>query len=150
MSNNANSSALAAMAPAAGAGIGKQLAELLLSEPGFPDLMRKVALDCLNATTHRWEPGLKETIYIPDYKTRAQMFFGLLAHMEGEPVKRIIHQHIGNGGVDTLAALQESPALLAAVEREVAKARWRSSGNAAHKRPGAAAPRIGEAEIVVE
>lgn len=54
------------------------------------------------------------------------MFFGLLAHMEGEPIKRIIHQHLGAGGEqpDFVKALRESPALLTAMKREIEKAEW--------------------------
>jgi hypothetical protein len=73
----------------------------------------------------------------PDMRTQSAMFFGLLAHMEGEPIKRIIHQHLGGEGgvVDPLAALKDSPALQAAVERTLEKAKWRTSGHQAHKRP---------------
>lgn len=72
-------------------------------------------------------------------RTQCQMFFGLLAHMEGEPIKRIVHQHLGGDGsaVDPLAALRDSPALMEAVKRTVEKAEWRHSGNKASKRPKA-------------
>lgn len=114
------------LAPAAGAGIGKMLAELLLKDPTFIPLMRDVALGCLHASQPRWCPESKTTERIPDFKIQAQMFFGLLAHMEGEPIKRILHQHMGPNGIDTLAAMQDSPALLEAVKREVAKAEFRT------------------------
>ncbi len=124
------------LAPAAGSGMGKMLADTLLSDPEFIPLMRQTALDCLHAMTpRRWD---KEQGWVsdPDYRIRAQMFFGLMAHMEGEPVKRIIHQHLGAGGkLDVGGALQDSPELAAAVERELQKARWKHSGNQEHKRP---------------
>jgi hypothetical protein len=118
------------LAPAAGAGIGKMLADALLASPGFLELMQQTAIDGLNAMTgSRWDKTAGEFVRDPDYRTRAQMFFGLLAHMEGEPVKRIIHQHLGNGaGFDPLAALQGSPALREAARQLLAKSEWRQSG----------------------
>lgn len=124
------------LAPMAGAGIGKMLADELLKDPEFVPLMRSVALGCLRAVTHRFIMERKETIEVPDFKIQAQMFFGLLAHMEGEPVKRIIHQHLGgSGAIDPLSALQESPALREAAKRLIEKSEWRTSGNKASKRP---------------
>lgn len=125
------------LAPAAGAGIGKMLADGLLAREDFAQLMQQTAIDCLHAMApRRWDKESGGWVVDPDMRTRAQMFFGLLAHMEGEPVKRIIHQHLGAGGaVDILAALRESPALLAATEEALQKAKWRTSGQQAHKRP---------------
>jgi hypothetical protein len=117
------------LAPAAGSGMGKELADSLLADATFIPLMRQTAIDCLNAMSpRRWD---KEQGWIsdPDMRIRAQMFFGLMAHMEGEPVKRIIHQHLGAGGqLDIMGALRESPALLAAAKREIDKAEFRASG----------------------
>lgn len=117
--------------------MGKMLADLLLADPEFVPLMRQTALDCLHAMApRRWDKETNDWIADPDMRTRAQMFFGLMAHMEGEPVKRIIHQHLGTGGkLDVGAALGDSPELAAAVERELQKARWKNSGHQAHKRP---------------
>jgi hypothetical protein len=130
-----------ALAPAAGAGVGKLLADRLLGRPDFLDTMEAVAARALSATARRWDPGAKEWIVEPDMRTQSGMFFGLLAHMEGEPIKRIIHQHLGgNGSVDPLAALQESPALRDAARRLLEKADWRTSGHQEHKRPKAAQP----------
>lgn len=115
------------LAPAAGAGVGKLLADSLLTDPEFIPLMRKTAIECLNAMApRRWDKETGSWVSDPDCRVRAQMFFGLLAHMEGEPVKRIIHQHLGAGGqVDIMGALRDSPALLAAAEREIEKAKFR-------------------------
>lgn len=116
------------LAPGAGSGIGKMLADELLKDPEFVPLMRSVALGCLRAVTHRFVLEKKQTIEVPDFKIQAQMFFGLLAHMEGDPVKRIIHQHIDGAAIDPLAALQESPALLEAAKRMIDKAGYRTAG----------------------
>src|SRR6478609_8026655 len=87
------------LAPAAGSGIGKMLADSLLTDPEFIPLMRKTAVECLHAMApRRWDKESGGWVADPDMRTRAQMFFGLLAHMEGEPVKRIIHQHLAAGG----------------------------------------------------
>lgn len=136
-------SAQITLAPMAGAGIGKMLADELLKDPEFVPLMRSVALGCLRAMTHRFIMEDKRTIEVPDFKIQAQMFFGLMAHMEGEPVKRIIHQHLGGEGrIDPGAALADSPELAAAVERELQKARWKHSGRQAHKKPRKVEPEI--------
>lgn len=127
------------LAPAAGAGVGKLLADRLLSRPDFIDTLEAVAIRALAAETRRWDPQAKDWCVEPDMRIQSQMFFGLLAHMEGEPIKRIIHQHLGGDGtVDPLGALRDSPALQAAVERTLEKAKWRTSGRQAHKRPKAA------------
>lgn len=118
------------LAPAAGSGLGKLLADSLLADPEFVPLMRKTALECLQAMApRRWDKESGGWVADPDMRTRAQMFFGLLAHMEGEPVKRIIHQHLGGTGkLDLRGALQDSPELAAAVAAELEKAQWRKSG----------------------
>lgn len=131
-----------ALAPAAGAGIGKLLAEKLLADPNFVQLMVDAAKGGLEATRSFWcgkgASGYLETE--PDTRTRIQTLALLLAHMEGEPIKRIIHQHLGgNGTVDPLAALQESPALRDAAKKLLEKAEWRHSGHKASKRPVKAA-----------
>jgi hypothetical protein len=125
------------LAPAAGAGIGKKIADRLLSESDFVEEMAQTARLGLRAMSpRRWDKDSGGWVADPDMRTRAQMFFGLLAHMEGEPVKRIIHQHLGAGGqLDIMGALRESPALLAAAEREIEKAKWRTSGKQANKVP---------------
>ena len=116
------------LAPAAGAGIGKKLADALIADPDFLTAMIESAKGGLSATRSFWcgkgGDGYLETE--PDFRVRVQTLALLLAHMEGEPVKRIIHQHLGAGGkVDIMEALRESPALLAAAEREIEKAKFR-------------------------
>ena len=123
------------LAPAAGAGIGKMVAEALLADAQFIPLMKEAAAGALSATTRRWDKDSEDWIIEPDYRTRLQAWLGILAHMEGDPVKRVIHAHVGDGkATDPLAALHESPALLEAVERMAAKARHRDLKPARHAR----------------
>ncbi len=130
---------IASLAPAAGAGIGKILADRLLADPSFIDLMCAAITNGLKATRSFWT-GKGETAQLvteADSKTQLQAFALILAHMEGEPIKRIVHQHLGadGSGVDPLGALRDSPALMAAVERTLEKAKWRHSGRSDAKRP---------------
>lgn len=120
----------------AGAGIGKKLADYLLGQPDFISDMGQVILRAIKAKTRHWDREAREFVIEDDCKTQLQAFALTVAHMEGEPVKRIIHQHLGAGGkIDFKAALEESPELAQALERELQKANWRTSGNQAHKRP---------------
>lgn len=136
------------LAPASGSGIGKQLADALLARPDFLPAMVEAAVGGLTAERSFW-CGKGADGYLekePDMRTRIQTLALLLAHMEGEPIKRIIHQHLGgNGKVDPLAALQESPALREAAGRLLEKANWRTSGKQKHK-----APRQADAALEVE
>ena len=115
------------LAPASGSGIGKQLADMLLSRPGFVELMADAAEGGLRAMTpRRWDKETETWICDADSRVRIQTLALLLAHMEGEPIKRIIHQHLGGTGeVDPLAALRESPALREAAGALLEKANFR-------------------------
>lgn len=129
------------LAPAAGSGIGKLVFDALLADPQFIPLMVQAALGGLSATTSFYNPATREVIEKVDFKTRLQTWLALTAHAEGEPVKRIIHQHFGGEGrIDPGAALADSPELAAAVERELQKARWKHSGRQDHKKPKRAQP----------
>lgn len=124
------------MAPGAGAGIGKILADALLADPEFVPAMIAAAKGGLKAMRSFYDKGAGGVVSEPDHRVQVQTFALLLAHMEGEPVKRIIHQHLGGaGGVDVLGALQDSPALRDAASKMLEKANWRTSGNQASKRP---------------
>ena len=128
------------LAPASGAGIGKILADTLLADKDFVPAMVAAAKEGLQANRSFWskDAGL---VTEPDTRVRIQTLALLLAHMEGEPVKRIIHQHLGGTGtVDPLAALRESDALRDAARAMLEKAEWRTSGNKAYKRPKQAQP----------
>lgn len=126
------------LAPAAGSGIGKMVADYLLKQPDFIENMGQVIVRALNAKTRRWDKDAREFVEDDDCKTQCTAFFGIMAHMEGDPIKRIVHQHLGGTGtVDPLAALKESPALREAAARMLEKAEWRHSGMKAHKKPKA-------------
>lgn len=115
------------LAPAAGSGIGKLVFDALLAEPDFIPLMVGAAMGGLRATTSFYNPATREVIEKADFKTRLQAWLALTAHAEGEPVKRIIHQHLGaNGTIDPLAALQESPELREAAARLLEKANFKT------------------------
>jgi len=132
------------LAPAAGAGIGKLVADALLANPDFIPLMRDALLGGLEATTRHWDREAKQFEIEPDFKVRIQAFSMALAHMEGEPVKRIIHQHLGGDGqIDLGAALRDSPALQAAIERQLENARFKD-----RNRGGKTPPKT--AEVVID
>ena len=107
--------------------------------------MADVAEEGLRAMSpRRWDKETESWIADPDYRVRTSTLFSIIAHMEGEPIKRIIHQHLGgNGTVDPLGALQESPALREAAKAMLEKAEWKTSGHKEYKRPKKnAAPEI--------
>lgn len=136
-----------ALAPGAGAGLGKLVFDSLLASPDVAKRIADQMLAGLEASTERWDKGRGEWVQVPDWRVRMQTVFGILAQAEGEPIKRIVHQHLNQtaGEVDIAAALRDSPALAAAMEKELEKARWRTSGQKAHK-----VPRKVDPEIVVE
>ena len=112
---------LLSLAPAAGAGIGKLIAAELLKRPDFMPAMIEAAMGGLRATRSYYDKGSQSVVSEPDCRVQVQTLFGLLAHMEGDPVKRIIHE-IKKSGIDPLEAL-DSPAAVQAAERMVAGAR---------------------------
>jgi hypothetical protein len=127
------------LAPAAGSGIGKALADALLKDPEFLPMMVAAAKGGLEAVRSWWDKGSQAMASEPDYRTRIQALALILAHMEGEPVKRIIHQHLGAaGGIDLKATLRESPELAALLAAELEKANWRKSGRNGKAKPVAA------------
>ncbi len=115
------------LAPAAGSGIGKEIAEDLLARPDFVRKCADVIDNALTATRRTWDQSTKSWNDEPDTRSQLQALFGILAHMEGEPIKRIIHQHLGGAGeIDPLAAMQESPALRQAARHLLEKAEFRT------------------------
>ncbi len=133
------------LAPASGSGIGKILADALLADPDFVPAMIAAAKGGLNANRSFYDKAAGGVITEPDERVRIQTLALLLAHMEGEPIKRIIHQHLGGAGeVNPLAALKESPALRESARRMLENAEWKQSGNKAYKKPKAS--RIQDAE----
>lgn len=135
------------LAPAAGSGIGKLLAAALLAKPDLVSGMVAVIDRGFNAQKRFWNQQDKCWECDADGPTQIKTLALVLAHMEGEPIKRIIHQHLGGtGAIDPLAALQESPALRDAARRLLEKADWRTSGHQAHKRPEKSAPAVLEVD----
>ncbi len=117
------------LAPAAGSGIGKLLADALLADPDFVQELADVAKRGLRAEmAPRWDPiGKQWAEAQPDYKTQIQTLALILSHMEGEPIKRIIHQHVGEGKtVDPVKAMQASPELRESVRRQLNRAEFKT------------------------
>jgi hypothetical protein len=112
------------LAPAAGAGIGKLLFDGLLARPDFIASMIEAAVGGLQAKIYFYtKDGVKDK---PDNRTRIQALVMLLCHAEGEPIKRVIHQHLGAGGaLDLVGAIHESPALRESLRHALEKAEFR-------------------------
>ena len=115
--------------PGAGSGIGPALAQHLLARPDFIDLMAAAFFDALNAQQFFYDKHAKEWHGEPDYKTRLAATLAVLAHMEGEPIKRIHHQITARTGApgrseeeSLVAQLTQSPALRRKVEQSLRKA----------------------------
>ncbi len=121
---------LVTLAPAAGSGIGKAFADALLSDPEFLPLLVAAAKNGLKAERSFWcgKGGEGYLEREPDMRTQIQTVALILANLEGEPIKRIIHQHLGAALPDAMALLQDSPAALDAAKRLVEKAEWHKSG----------------------
>lgn len=125
------------LAPASGAGLGKVLFSALLADEKFLPSMVAAARGGLTAVyPRRWDKHLDDWGEPePDHKTRVQTFLALWAQAEGEPVKRLIHQHLGVSVLDPMVAL-ESPATRDAMRRLLEKAD-NAKNRQAHKRPRA-------------
>lgn len=121
---------LEALAPNAGVGVGKLIASDLLARPGFIKKCADVWEAALNATRRTWDQGNKCWVEEPDTRSQLQALFGLLAHTEGEPIKRIIHEVRKGVGGSPDEMLAESPAAIEAAKRIVAgaEARRRKAG----------------------
>ena len=142
------------LAPAAGSGIVKLLADALLARPNFIGELVEVIESGFHAAKRFWDPETKTWIQEPDVRTRIATLTLVLAHMEGEPIRKIIHQHIGaGGGIDPLVSLRESPATRDAMRRMLEQAEWHDSGQQDYKRPVKSAngdTRQAAVEVVVE
>lgn len=115
-----------ALAPNAGSGIGRLFFQALLANPKIVELLTEAAIGGLKADVSFRDRKTGEIVSTPDFRTRVQTLTMLLAQAEGDPVKRVIHEHTTSGALDVMSALQASPGLLQAVEREVEKAKFRS------------------------
>jgi len=126
----------AQLAPASGAGIGKVFAEGLIADPSFKKELIAVAMRGLRAQTpRRWDKDLREWVQDDDMRVQIQTLALILAHMEGEPIKRVVHQHLGAPAMDPFQTMQDSPAAREAMRRLLDKAeRGEAVGMAAAKK----------------
>lgn len=134
------------MAPAAGAGVVRDVAAELATRPAVVVKMADALERGLTATRRVWDKDAKTWIEEPDTRSQLQAVFGIFSHFAGDPQKRIVHEHVQTAGLDPLTTLRESPALLEAAERLVQKAAWRTSGHQEHKRPEKAAAAVLEVD----
>jgi len=110
------------LAAGAGAGLVKLVADDLLARVGFARRVADSLERALDATRRTWDSGTKQWIDEPDSRTQLQAVFGIFAHFEGEPIKRVIHEHLGQGHLQE--ALEEMPpAMLEAMQRRIEFAR---------------------------
>jgi hypothetical protein len=118
------------LAPAAGSGIGRRLADMLLADPEFITDLKNAFADALKAQVFLFDRPSGKFDAQPDWKTRLAAAVAILANMEGEPVKRIIHQHLGEGGdpaAELDRAIENNPHLIRAMEKQLARAKRRLS-----------------------
>lgn len=115
-----------ALAPAAGSGIGRMLFTQLLEDSEFVGEMKAAVMKGLRAQHTFRDRKSGEIITADDPRTMIATVAMILAQAEGDPIKRVIHQHIGApGAVDVQQELRDSDALRQAVRRELEKAEFR-------------------------
>lgn len=115
-----DSNAQVALAPAAGVGFGKVVADALLAHPDFAGKMVAAILDGLVAVSRYFDMSAKKMVEVPDFKTRIATFRMVMDHLEGEPIKRIVTQHLNEPGAEkTLEARLMSPALRAELRKQL-------------------------------
>jgi hypothetical protein len=116
--------AIEVLAPGAGGGIGRKIAERLLSRPDWLDLMETALVNALSAQMRYYDNATKKHVVMQDAKTQLNAVLGIWSHLEGDPIKRVIHQHFDRAGVDGNLSnlLAESPQLREELAKELAKA----------------------------
>lgn len=117
-----------------GKGVGKEIGRQLIAREDFVTLMVEAAVGGLKAmTARRWDPEARLWVNDPDYRIRTATFFGLLAQMEGEPLKRVLNK-VGDspseGGEAEEESLIKQLAQSPALRRKVANALARSQTRA--------------------
>ncbi len=122
--------AIEVLAPGAGQGIGRQVAENLLAREGFVRRLADALDNGLVATRRMWDKASDDWIVEPDTRSQLQAAFGIFAHFEGDPIKRVIHELHKTGAADPLEAMKRDPQLLEAAKELIAKAEWHKSGRA--------------------
>lgn len=129
------------LAPGAGTGIGKEVAAALLKREAIAEDMAAALVRALTAKRRTWCSTSKMHIEEDDTRSQLQAVFGILAHLEGDPVRRTIHEHVDGRKIDHMQAVQSSPAMRRAAQHVIDKA------NAADARQRAAKGLPAELEI---
>ena len=111
----------------AGEGLGRLLAEKFLSRPGTVDLLVDAYVDGLKATETKLTK-FGDQVVVPDFYTRIRAAESLLANIVGKPVERVqsvVLTHSADSQSDEMdeRRLATSPALVAALERKLARAK---------------------------
>ena len=120
--------AIHALAPAAGSGVGAALAQRFFARPDWLDKLEAGLINALEAQHKIYDKSAGGVVTYPDGKTQLAAVFGLMAHMEGEPVKRIIHEVRRGRDAESLQdELSRSPALREAA-REMLEAAEHAAG----------------------
>lgn len=112
-------------APAKSKDMAVRLAERWEQDTDLVTLMDGVIRAGLVSTTERWDITTKKFVERPDTKSQLEAVKLILAYSAGLPLARSVTIAIESGGYGAMKeALRESPELLAAVERELDKAKF--------------------------
>lgn len=111
----------------AGEGLGRLLAEGFLARPGAVDLLVDAYIDGLKATETKITK-FGDKVVVPDFWTRIKAAESVLANIVGRPVDRIQSVVVTQNADSQTDELDErrlatSPALVAALERKLARAK---------------------------
>lgn len=107
----------------------QQIAAVLMRDPAFPDLIGRTLVDALKAEGVHFVKGDGPDAgwqRHPDFKCRLEAVKLILAYAEGMPLQRIFEHKINESRSSLADALRDDPETLAAVEREVEKAKFRT------------------------
>jgi NAD(P)-dependent dehydrogenase (short-subunit alcohol dehydrogenase family) len=128
---------LSALAPAAGSGIGAQIAAGFLARGDWLALCIDALVAALQANCKVYDKANNCLVTYPDGRTRLEAVHKIWSHLEGEPVKRIIHEVRRGRDAESLQdELTRSPALREAA-REMLDAAEKSAGSGAAVEPSA-------------
>ena len=117
--------ALSLLAPGAGSGMGAELAARILSRPDWLDLCEAAIVHGLTAQMRFFDKAANDGkggfVIMQDAKTQVATVTAIWSHIEGDPVKRIVHEVHGDPDVAAAAdeQLASSPGLRAAMRRRL-------------------------------